>query len=422
MSDAPVVIIGGGAIGLCAAFYLRQAGASVVVLEAGGLGAGASRANAGWVCLSHSAPVPSPGAAWYALRSLGQPDAPLHVTLRPSFAFLSWLVRFCQSCNRSTFERGYAAVAQFSRRTFDLFAQLESAGVKTALRRLGIVHAFLSVHEAEQHRILQARMVSAGYTVPDHVERGSAIRTLEPALSEKVKAAYLIEGEGVLDPMEFITSLASTLRGKGVCIMEHAPVTRLYRDGARIRSVRAAHKDIECSSVLIAAGVWSAELCRQLGIRLPLQSGKGYSFSIDLEPAPKRALYFAERRIAVSPIRDTTRLAGTMELSGNNGHLDWRRIVAIARGSRPYLGDWYADTHELPKLVHDAWVGGRPMLPDGIPVLDQLPTANNAYVATGHAMLGITLAPATGHAMAELILQGKRLPELEPFGLERLRG
>jgi glycine/D-amino acid oxidase-like deaminating enzyme len=422
LSDAPIVVIGGGAIGLCAAFYLRQAGAEVVVVEAGDLGAGASRGNAGWVCLSHSAPVPAPGAVWHALRSLGQPDAPLYVSPRPSVAFLTWLLAFFRSCNRSTFERGYAAVAQFGRCTFDLFAQLESAGVKTGLRRSGIVHAFLSADEAEHHRALQARMSWAGYSVPDTVERGSAVRSLEPALSEAVKAAYLIEGEGVLDPMLFISSLAAHLRQRGVCIMERAPAARLCRDGGSIRSVVAGDRELECSSVLIAAGVWSADLARQVGIRLPLQSGKGYSFSIDLDPAPTRALYFGDKRIAVSPIDGTTRLAGAMELSGNNRDLDWRRIVTIAHGSRPYLGNWYSQTEDLPRLVHDTWVGGRPMLPDGIPVLDRLPTVDNVYLATGHAMLGITLAPASGQAMAQLMLQGRRPAALEPFTLERLYG
>ena len=395
MSDAPIVVIGAGAIGLCSAFYLRQAGAAVVVVESGELGAGASRGNAGWVCLSHSAPVPSPGAAWYALRSFGQPDAPLYVKLRPSVAFLSWLLAFYRSCNRSTFERGYAAVAQFSRCTFELFAQLESAGVKTGLRRLGMVQAFLSADEAEQHRARQAGMSWAGYSVPDAVERGSAVRALEPALSDAVAAAYLIEGEGVLDPMQFISALAAYLSDHGVRILENAPATRLLRDGRRIRAVIAGDSELECSSVLIAAGVWSAELARQVGVRLPLQSGKGYSFSIDLDPAPTRALYFGEKRVAVSPIGGTTRLAGTMELSGNNRELDWRRIVAIARASRPYLGDWYAHDEDLPRLLKDPWVGGRPMLPDGIPVLDRLPTVDNAYLATGHAMLGMTLAPAS---------------------------
>jgi glycine/D-amino acid oxidase-like deaminating enzyme len=422
LSDAPIVVIGAGAVGLCAAFYLRQAGAEVVVVEAGDLGAGASRGNAGWVCLSHSAPVPSPGAAWHALRSLGQPDKPLYVKPRLSVAFLTWLLTFYRNCNRSTFERGYAAVAQFSRGTFDLFAQLESAGVKTGLRRLGIVHAFLAADEAERHRALQARMSWAGYSVPDTVERGSAVRALEPALSEAVNAAYVVEGEGVLDPMQFICSLAAQLHEQGVSIVERAPATRLCRDGRRIRSVVAGDRELECRSVLIAAGVWSTELARQVDTRLPLQAGKGYSFSIDLDPAPKRALYFGDKQIAVSPIAGTTRLAGTMELSGNNRDLDWRRISAIAQGSRPYLGNWYSQTEDLPRLIHDPWVGGRPMLPDGIPVLDQLPTVDNAYLATGHAMLGMTLAPATGQAMAQLMLQGRRPAALEPFMLERLHG
>jgi glycine/D-amino acid oxidase-like deaminating enzyme len=152
-----------------------------------------------------------------------------------------------------------------------------------------------------------------------------------------------------------------------------------------------------------------------------MQAGKGYSFSVRLDPAPRSALYLGDARIVASPINGATRIAGTMELSGNNNRLDWRRIVAIARGSRRYLGPWFRHLDELAGLIRDPWVGGRPLLPDGLPVIDRLPDHGNAFLTTGHGMLGVTLGPATGQALTDYFLSRRRPAVLTPFQFGRLR-
>ena len=144
VGDHPVVVVGGGVVGLCTAYYLAVAGVPVEVVERRGLGSGASRGNAGWVCLSHSTPVPAPGVVRYALRSLGRPDSPLYLRPLPDPAFVRWLWRFWRSSTPAAFRRGYAAIAELNQDTFDLFDGLREAGVDTTLTRPGMVHAFLS--------------------------------------------------------------------------------------------------------------------------------------------------------------------------------------------------------------------------------------------------------------------------------------
>ncbi|MGH3372788.1 MAG: NAD(P)/FAD-dependent oxidoreductase, partial [Nocardioidaceae bacterium] len=185
--------------------------------------------------------------------------------------------------------------------------------------------------------------------------------------------------------------------------------------------VQTQHGELACSGVVVAAGMWSRPLLRMLGRQLPLQAGKGYSFSVELDPAPRHALYFGDKRIVASPINGLTRIAGTMELSGNNNDLNWRRIVAIARGSRHYLGPWFRHPDELVGLIRNPWVGGRPFLPDGLPVIDRLSDDQNVFVATGHGMLGVTLGPATGRSLTDYILTGRRPDVLSPFSFGRLR-
>jgi D-amino-acid dehydrogenase len=417
--DDPVVVIGGGAIGLCVAHYLVAAGVPVEVVEQETLGSGASWRNAGWVCRSHSAPVPAPGVIRYALRSLGRPDSPLYVRPSADLGFLHWAWRFWRSSTRSQFRRGYAALAELNRPTFELFRELADCGIDTTLRNLGIVHAFLSVAEARHHLALQRAMAGAGYKVPDGVSIGEAAHALDAALSADVAAAYLVPDEGVVDPESFVRSLAASLVTSGGALHERLAVTGFEREHGAVTAVRTSRGNRRCSAVVIAAGVWSAGLVEELGFRLPLRSGKGYSFSVELEPAPRRPLYLGDKRIVATPMHRAVRIAGTMELNGRNGQLDWRRIVAIAEGSRHYLGRWYDDPRELSDLIREAWVGERPLLPDGLPVLDQIADYSNAFLATGHAMLGITLAPASGKALADYLVTGRRPQVLQPFRFDR---
>lgn len=420
-ADSPVVVVGGGVVGLCTAYYLSTAGLPVEVVERRALGSGVSRGNAGWVCLSHSTPVPAPGIVRYALRSLGRPDSPLYLRPLPDPAFLRWLWRFWRSSTPAAFRHGYAAIAQLNRDTFDLFDGLHDANVPTTLTRPGMVHAFLSPSEARHHLAIQREMAHGHYPIPDDVTTGPEAHLLDQALSPQVRAAYLVEGEGVVDPEAFARSLGDALSAAGVKVHEHAEVTGFRSAGGGVTALSTTQGEMPCSAVVIAAGMSSPRLLRALGHQLPLQAGKGYSFSVNLEPAPKHTLYFGERRAVASPIGGATRIGGTMELSGNNNRLDWRRIVAVALASRQYLGHWFEDPDDLVSLIRDPWVGGRPFLPDGLPVIDRLPRHNNAFAATGHGMLGVTLGPATGHRLAEYILTGRRPDALQPFRFDRLR-
>ncbi|HKS46482.1 MAG TPA: FAD-dependent oxidoreductase [Amycolatopsis sp.] len=417
--DGPVLVVGGGIVGLATAYYLLRAGVPVEVVERSSVASGASLGNAGWVCATHSAPVASPGVAGYALRSLGRPDSPLY--LRPSAGLLPWLLRFWRSSGRSRFERGYAAVVELNRETFALFDELAESSVDTGLSRPGMVHAFLSVAQARHYLNVQRLMARGRYEVPDDVEVGDAARELDPSLKSPVAAAYFVPGEGIVHPERFARSLRDQVEAVGGKVHEDVEVSGFQRSAGRIAGLYTSRGDIACGAVVIAAGMWSGQVLRWMDRHLPLQTGKGYSFSIDLDPPPAHSIYFGDHNLVASPMAGTTRIAGTMELSGNNNRLDWRRIVALAKASRHYLGDWFSHADELPGLIRDPWVGGRPLLPDTLPVIDQVPGYANAFVNTGHGMLGVTLGPASGRALTEFVVTGRRPGLLEPFRFDRLR-
>jgi glycine/D-amino acid oxidase-like deaminating enzyme len=414
MADT-VMVVGGGIVGLSTAYYLLRAGLPVEVVERSTVASGASLGNAGWVCLSHSAPVAAPGAVRHALRSLGRPDSPVY--LRPVANLLPWLLRFWRSSTPKRFEHGYRAVAELNRPTFELFEELRESGVDTGLTRPGMVHAFLSVEQARHHLEIQ-RMV-AGYDVPADVAVDEEARALDASLARSVRAAYLVPGEGVVEPGRFTRSLRHRVAALGGKVHENVEVYGFQVAGGTVAGLHTSQGDLACGSVVIAAGMWSPGLLRRVDRPLPVQAGKGYSFAVDLDSAPAHALYLGDHRLVASPMAGATRIAGTMELSGNNNRLDWRRVVALARASRHYLGDWFTHADELPGLIRDPWVGGRPLLPDTLPVIDRIPGHTNAFVSTGHGMLGVTLGPASGRAVAEFVRTGRRPVVLEPFRFDR---
>jgi len=419
MGNAADVVIGGGVVGLACAYELASEGRDVLVLDRGGVGTGSSSGNAGWVSLSHCFPVPSPGSVRAALRSTGRVDAPLYVRPTVSPKLLRWLYEFQKYCRPAAFARGAAALSALAETTTDLFAAWQDDGVDTTLTRPGLLHAFLDEHEAERTLGLQRTLARGQYAVPAAPVTGSSVQELEPALAAGVRAAYLVESEGLVDPSRLIAGLEARLVDLGAKIREHATVSGFVIERGRVRAVEVDGAAIECGDVVIAAGTWSGDVLARLGVRVRLQAGKGYSFAAHLATPPRRPIYLGDKHVAVSPIGGHTRIAGTMEFSGNNRRLDWRRVEAIAVASRHYLGDWFRTTDDLMGLITSPWVGGRPMLPDGLPLVDRLPTARNAYVATGHGMLGVTLAPSTAAALREFIESGQRPGVLVPFRFDR---
>jgi len=413
------VVVGGGVVGLACAYELASTGRTVHVVDRGSIGKGSSSGNAGWVSLSHCFPVPSPGSVRAALKSAGRADAPLYVRPSASPRMLRWLYEFQKYCRPGAFARGAAALSELAETTAERFAAWQEDGVATTLTRPGLVHAFLDEGEAERTLALQRSLANGSYAVPGGALTGSAIQELEPSLASSVRAAYLIEEEGLVDPSGLVAGLEARLRELGARLSEHVTASDFVVERGRVRAVVVDGEPADCDNVVIAGGTWSADVLARLGVRVRMQAGKGYSFAVDLAKPPARPIYLGDKHVAVSPIGGRTRIAGTMEFSGNNRRLDWRRVEAIAHASREYLGRWFDTGDDLMGLIDSPWVGGRPMLPDGLPLVDRVPAVENAYAATGHGMLGVTLAPSTAAALREFIESGQRPGVLAPFRFDR---
>lgn len=411
--SSEVTVVGAGVIGLATAYYLAKQGAAVRVLEARRIGRGASWGNGGWISPSLAGPLPARGVPGYALRSIGKPGSAVHLVPRADPELARWAWGFCRRCNDRDHVAGVHATARLGARSHELYDALAADGVDFRHRRNGLVMASLDRHRAEQELDHLRLVEEYGYPVPDRLLDGAELAAAEPFLSAGVAAGFVVEGESHVDPASLTRGLAAAVRALGGEILEGAEVTAVDRSGRRSTRLHTTAGQIETEQVLLAAGAWSAPLGGMLGARVPVQAGKGYSFSTEPATPPARPLYLLDAKVAVTPLWGRVRFAGVMELSGLNLRLDRRRIDAIVAGARPFAAEWPAGP------VRDPWVGMRPVAPDGLPVLGRLPGYDNVYVATGHAMSGITLAPASGLAMADLILTGRQPDVLRPFAPER---
>ncbi len=414
MGDRPsVLVVGGGAIGLCTAYYLRRAGADVTLVDKNLCGSGASRGNAGWIVPSLSAPIPGPGLPLQTLRWLARADSPVHIRPRLDVEFGSWLWRFWRACGKRAQEAGLLALANLNADTFHLFDRISADSVRFEMRRTGLVFAFLNQRGAESELANMEWLRDQGYDLPNSALSGAALRELEPALSMNVHGGFLVEPERHVDPGSFATGLAVRLREMGTVIHEHTCVRGFGRTAAKVTSVRTTVGELEADVVVLAAGAQTARLTKMVGHRVPMQPGKGYSFSIASQAPPRHALYLGEAKIGCSPLEGRTRIAGTMELPGDNVRLDMRRIDSMERSARQYLVEWPEGG------ATELWAGQRPLTPDGLPVIDRLGDLENTYVSTGHSTLGITLAPSSGLALCQYVLEGQRPPVLSPFAFDR---
>ncbi|MFL5929049.1 MAG: NAD(P)/FAD-dependent oxidoreductase [Gaiellaceae bacterium] len=372
-----VTVVGGGVIGLACAWELMRGGADVVVLESGSVGGGCSSGNAGWVCPSIAAPLPEPGMVREGFLQLVRRRGAFVLHPRLDVTFARWLWTFARSCRPARFEHGERAMKALLDPTLELYDAYRDAGVDFEMHETGLVLVGLTDEGLAPYRRLH-RMKEVGAEIEPAVDGSAVVGVLHGTIDRYVRPETLTAG------------LARSLRAGGAEIREHARVDSL--------------RDVGGEKVVVAAGLATPRLLPQ--VRMPLIGARGYSIDVaGTGTPPAHALYLAEARIGISPFNDTVRVAGIFEIGTRKPRPD--AGAGLLAAAAPYLEGW------RPTGEGETWSDLRPATADGLPLIGEV--ATDLYVAAGHTMLGITLAPATAALLAPLVLSGKRDPALACF-------
>ena len=414
--EPDVVIVGGGAIGVASAHYLALRGAYVVVLEAGRkLGGEASYGNACLVSPSHCIPLAAPGLL-RRIPGFMRPGGAVYVRPRLSPGLARFCFELARSCGRERMLRGVRALRDLSRSSRDLVEELSRDGLELGYQRAGLMNVCRS-QGALEDLLRDVGLLQAEGFEPEVLDSAGA-RAREPLLREDIAGAVFWGEDGHCDPSRLVAGLHGAAERAGARFELQTRVTGLERgaDGA-ISAVRTASGVYRPRTVVLAAGAATPQLARMLGAKLPVEPGKGYHVQVPTGSASLRMpLIFQESVFAATPLGSRLRLAGTMEFVGWDLRPHRERALRLLEEARGYLHGLDRRDDEV-----ETWFGMRPCTPDTLPVIGLSGKTPGLIYATGHGMLGITLAAATGLGVAQLALDRRSSLDLEPFSARRYR-
>ena len=407
-----VLIIGGGAIGLATALALLDAGRGVRILEAGAVGGGASHGNCGTITPSHAPPLAAPGVVAQALRWMFTPDAPLYLKPRVDPALWHWLLRFAARCNpRDWRQSTQARAALLNDARARLADWVGRYGLQCEFEEEGLDYVFRDPRKFQQY--VDESVVLKTFGIATQVFGGTDYEREEPAMLPGMAGAIRFPGDARLRPDRYVAELARVVRERGGVIEEQCRVDRLEptSDGVRLATSQGERKGGEA---VIALGAWTPAFARRLGIRAPIQPGKGYSITYS-RPArvPRHPMVLKDRSVCVTVWGSGFRLGSTMEFSGHDDTLNATRLAALERGAREFLRE------PVGAEVHERWCGWRPMTWDDLPLLGRAPGQRKVWIAAGHGMLGISMSTATGQLMADLMTGRPPAFDPSPYRPER---
>ena len=409
MSDTAgsVLIVGAGIVGVACAHYLARAGHRVTVIDQGRIGGGSSHANCGHVCFSHVLPLTEPGSLRAGLASLLHPDAPFRIRppLRPHT--LWWLLRFATRCTRRWMHEAARHQQTLLNSSRVEYAQMFTAGeVDAQWRRSGLLYVLRSARGMDRFAAQDA-MLRAEYGVGARRIEGDALPRFDAALRPGLAGGFHYEGDVSLRPDVLMAGWTRHLAARGARFEGNCRLRSVRIARGRIAGIATERGELRADEYVFAAGAWSRQLAAELGCRIPVEPGKGYSITTSAPRiAPRHPMLFAEHGVGVTPFEDGYRLGSIMEFAGYDTSIPAPRLRQLAESARHYLHD------PIGGAVQERWFGWRPMTWDSLPIIGPVPGLGNATLATGHHMLGLTMAPATGRLVAEL-MRGET-PHIDP--------
>lgn len=415
MSKQKSIVIGAGIVGLSTAYYLNQRGIEVEVIDASDGTNNCSFGNAGYISPSHIIPLASPGIISQGLRWMLNSESPFYIKPRLDAELIRWGLLFRKASTKARVNQAAPIVKELLVKSQNLYEEIiQDEQIEAGYRKPGLL-MICKTKEALHHEVELVEMAQKLGLEAEVMSRAEAEK-LEPNVQYEMHGAVYFGCDAWMTPHSFMKQFQQKVQEKGVKIHFNTELTQIKKLGKEITEVVTNNGSFQADKYIITAGAWSPLLAKQIGLRLPLQGGKGYSFMLS-QPPKMTTLpsILVEGRLATTPMQDGLRFAGTMELTGLNHEINQRRINGIVKSIKEFMPEFR--TVDFSKV--DVWAGLRPCTPDGLPYIGITNMASNLLVGTGHAMLGWTLGPITGKLLAEQVTENKMSVESPLLSVDR---
>ncbi len=408
-----VTIIGGGIIGLSSAFYLRQQGWDVTVLDKADFSDNCSYGNCGYICPSHFIPLATPGIVKQGLKWMWNSKSPFYVQPRFDWNLISWGMKFMRSATKEHVRDSAVPlrdIALISQKEYESW--LSIPGFDFAYEHKGLLEIFQTEagEEHAKHTVEKAQQLGLADT---KLLSKDELQALEPHTRIIANGAILFNCDAHCWPNKLMQSLISYLKTSGVRFMPNQEVTGFEKKNGSIQKIFAGDNVYEQDEVVMATGSWGRQTAALLGVKIPLMPGRGYS--VTLEDSPYKVNYPAvmiEGRAAITPMDgNKIRFGGTMEITSHKTPPRMNRVQGILDAVKRYYPDF--DVPFPPK--EKIWYGYRPCSADGLPYIGRVKKISNLTVATGHSMLGLSLGAGSGKLVGEIINRQQTSMDISSF-------
>jgi D-amino-acid dehydrogenase len=410
-----VAIVGGGIIGLCSAYYLSRAGHKVTIFDDGSLDDTCSIGNAGMIVPSHIIPLAAPGMIAKGIRWMFNSKSPFYVKPRLNGQLIKWGVKFYSHANKTHVEKSIPVLKEISLLSKSLYQELHSAKhFDFGYEERGLMMLYQSADTEKEE--IEAAHVSNKNGIEAQILSLGEVQKLEPDVKVSARGGVYFPGDAHLVPQTLVRNLITFLKQHGVVIRSQTRVNDFTLNGKKVESLVESGGQLSFDEYIIATGAWSGVFCEKLGIDLPMQSGKGYSFTLtDVAKNIRIPSILIEGRVAVTPMGNSLRFGGTMEINGTDRSINMNRVKGIVETIPTFYPEMNVD---VPKQ-QEVWNGLRPCSPDGLPYIGRSKKLTNVIIATGHSMMGLSLGPATGKLVSELVDDKPASMDLSALNPER---
>ena len=411
-----VCVIGGGIIGLSSALYLKRSGWDVTVLDKGDFSDNCSYGNAGYVCPSHFIPLATPGIIKQGLRWMLNSKSPFYVQPRLDMSLINWGLKFIRAATPEKVER-----AAIPLRDIALISQAEYQdwhsipGFDMAYEFKGLIELFQTDAAGEHGKHHVEKAVELGLDA--RMLTMDQIREMEPGISMNAKGGVYFDCDTHLYPQKLMGSLLRHLKSLGVTLAGNEEVLNCKKTDGKVTHIITDKNEYASDKIVLATGSWSRGVGKILGLKLPMVAGRGYSVTLENSPYKlNHPSVLMEGRVALTPMDgNKIRFGGTMEITSHKTPMRINRVHGILDAVKKYYPDFDVP---LPSK-ENIWYGYRPCSADGLPYIGKVGKWENVVVATGHAMVGLSLGAATGKLVDEIISEKKTSMDISPFNPDR---